>query len=291
MCITEFGINRLYYISLPGTTWSIGLKYTRAELELIKNVDLFQMFENGIRGGISGVFGDWYIESTNNIKILHIDMKNLYGFAMLQHLPMGSFQIFGKNSITESFLNKVLNTHDCSNIGLVLIVALKYPDIIKHKTKIFPFCPENKIINPDNFKEYMKEHVPQPYRPTTKLICDQTKKEYYIVQYRNLKFYLRMGMIISKVHRIVSFDQSPWLEKYIDYNTKKRAQADSDFKKDYHKNLICSFFGKTMEDVRNRIKVEFVENTDERTILGYQSRLDFDGIHKVIRIMIVIHLG
>ena len=87
-------------------------------------------------------------------------------------------------------------------------------------------------------------------------------------------------MIISKVHRIVSFHQSPWLERYIDYNTKKRAQADSDSKKDYHKNIICSFFGKTMEDVRNRIKVEFVKNTDERKILRYQSRLNFDGIHK-----------
>ena len=35
-----------------------------------------------------------------------------------------------------------------------------------------------------------------------------------------------------------------------------------------------------MEDVRNRIKVEFVKNTNERKILKYQSRLDFDGIHK-----------
>ena len=89
-----------------------------------------------------------------------------------------------------------------------------------------------------------------------------------------------MGLIISKVHRIVSFDQSPWLAKYIDYNTKKRAEADSDFMKDYYKNLICSFFGKTLEDVRNRIKVEFVKNTNERKILKYQSRLDFNGIHK-----------
>ena len=74
-------------------------------------------------------------------------------------------------------------------------------------------------------------------------------------------------MIISKVHRIVSFDQSPWLANYIDCNTQKRAQADSNFMKDYHKNLICSFFGKTMEDVRNRIKVESAKNTDERKIL------------------------
>ena len=278
---TEFGINPLYNISLPGTTWSNGLKYTKLELELIKNVDLFQMFENGIRGGgISGVFGDRFVESDNNTVILHVDMNNLYGFAMLFHLPTGNFQIYENNSITESFIKEVLNTHDCSNTGYVLIVDLIYPDNIKYKTKNFPFCPENKTINPVNFTEYMREHEPKPHRPTSKLISDQTNKEYYILHYRNLKFYLRMGMIIKKVHRIVSFDQSPWLAKYIDYNTKKRAEAKSDFMKDYHKNLICSFFGKTMEDVRNRIKIEFVKNTDERKILQFQSRLDFDGIHK-----------
>ena len=175
-------------------------------------------------------------------------------------------------------LNKV--THDFSNIGYVLIVDLIYPDNIKNNSINFAFCPQNKSINPDNYTEYMKEHEPKPNKPTGKLICDQIDKEYYIVHYRNLKFYIRMGMIIKKVHRIVSFDQSPWLAKYIDYNTKRRAEADSDFTKDYHKNLICSFFGKTMEDVRNRIKVEFVENTNERKILQFQSRLDFNGIHK-----------
>ena len=238
------------------------------------------MFESGIRGGLSGVFGARYIESDNNTVILHVDMNNLYGFAMLMYLPTGNFKIYENNSLTESFINKVLNTDDCSNTGYVLIVDLIYPDNIKYKSKNFPFCPENKSINPDNFTEYMKEHMPNLFKPTNKLICDQTNKEYYIVHYRNLKFYLRMGMIISKVHRIVSFDQSPWLKPYIDYNTNKRAQADSDFEKDYHKNLICSFFGKTMEDVRNRIEVEFVKNTNERKILQYQSRLDFDGIHK-----------
>ena len=35
-----------------------------------------------------------------------------------------------------------------------------------------------------------------------------------------------------------------------------------------------------MEDVRNTIGIEFVKNTDETKILGYQSRLYFDGIHK-----------
>ena len=175
--IWEFGINPLYHISLPGTTWSNGLRFTKVELELIKNADLFQMFENGIQGGLCGVFGDRYIESDNNTVILQVDMNNLYGFAMLQHLPKGNFQIYENNLITESFINRVLSTHDCSNIGYVLIIDLIYPDNIKYKSKNFPFCPENKTINPDNYTEYMKEHEPKPHRPTNKLICDQTNKE------------------------------------------------------------------------------------------------------------------
>ena len=101
------------------------------------------MFENGIRGGVKGIFGDLYIESNINIEILHIDKNNLYGFAMLQHLPKGNFQIYEKISITESFVNKVLNTHDCNEIGYVLIVHLIYPDNVKPKNKNFTFCPEN----------------------------------------------------------------------------------------------------------------------------------------------------
>ena len=53
------------------------LKYTKVDLELNKNVVLFQSFENVIRGGISGVFADRYIESNINIKISYIDTNNV----------------------------------------------------------------------------------------------------------------------------------------------------------------------------------------------------------------------
>ena len=65
-------------------------------------------------------------------------------------------------------------------------------------------------------------------------------------------------MIISKVHWIVSLDQSLWLAKYTDYNSKTTAETESDFIEDYHKGLNICFFGKTMEDVRNRLEIEFV---------------------------------
>ena len=70
------------------------------------------------------------------------------------------------------------------------------------------------------------------------------------------------------------------MEKYIEYNTKKSAEAVSDFNKDYHKGLSNSFFGKTLEDLRNNIRIEIAKNIDENTILRHQSGLDFNGIHK-----------
>ena len=35
-------------------------------------------------------------------------------------------------------------------------------------------------------------------------------KEKYVVHYSNLQFYLRQGMRLKKVHRVIEFDQEPW---------------------------------------------------------------------------------
>ena len=95
-----------------------------------------------------------------------------------------------------------------------------------------------------------------------------------------LKFYVRHGMIVDKVHEIISFRQSRWLEKYINFNTQKRNQAVKDFEKDFYKLRNNAFYGKTMENVRNCLKIKFVKKNDYREIIKQQSKLTFIGIHK-----------
>ena len=155
-----------------------------------------------------------------------------------------------------------------------------YPDNIKEKTKIFPFAPVNKKINPDNFNDYMKEIKPDTYIQTSKLICDWSDKINYLIHYRMLKFYIRHGKILNKVHNIISFKQSKWLEKYISFNTQKRNMSKNDFEKDFYKLLNNSFYGKTMENVKNRLKIKFIKKDDYREIIKQQSKLTFNGIHK-----------
>ena len=88
----EYGINPLYSFSAPGYTWKAGLKLTNIKLDFIKDKQLLLFLENNIRGGISSVMRDRFVESNENKQILHIDANNLYGWAMSQYLPTGTFE-------------------------------------------------------------------------------------------------------------------------------------------------------------------------------------------------------
>ena len=46
---------------------------------------------------------------------------------------------------------------------------------------------------------------PEKYKPTEKLIMDQTNKQRYFSNYRDLKFYLKHGIRIVKVHTVYKF--------------------------------------------------------------------------------------
>ena len=149
--VNEFDINPLYCGSLPGYTWQCGLKYTGINLQTLQDKDMILLLEDNIRGGISSVMGDRYIQWDENKEIFHIDANNLYGHSMSQPLPYDEIK-FDKNVELE----EILNTPDDSDIGYFIEADLKYPDNIKEKTKHFPIAPVNKKINPDDFSDYMK---------------------------------------------------------------------------------------------------------------------------------------
>ena len=99
-----------------------------------------------------------------------------------------------------------------------------------------------------------------------------------MIHYRMFKFYTKMGKKVTKLHTIYRFKQSLWLEKYINHNTQKRTKAKTNFEKNLYKLMNNAFFGKTLENVRERVNLEIIPQTNIDQIIRRQSKLSFKGI-------------
>jgi hypothetical protein len=91
-----------------------------------------------------------------------------------------------------------------------------------------------------------------------KLLTTFHKKENYVVYDLALKQAVAHSLKVTKVHKVLEFDQSPWLKSYIDNNTRRRQQARNAFEKAFFKLINNAVYGKTMENVRRRTDMELV---------------------------------
>ena len=103
-----------------------------------------------------------------------------------------------------------------------------------------------------------------------KLVPNLMNKNNYVIYYRNLQQYLELGMKLKKIHRILKFKQKDWMKPYIDFNTKKRKEAANEADKNHFKLLNNAVYGKTMENMRQRIKIRVVKNSQD--FIKYTSR-------------------
>ena len=97
---------------------------------------------------------------------------------------------------------------------------------------------------------------------SAKLVQTLHKKLNYTVHYITLKLYVELGLIVTKVHRVLKFRQSKWLEPYISLNTRMRKQSTNKFQESFYKLMNNSCYGKTLESKRNRVNVKLVRERE-----------------------------
>ena len=184
---------------------------------------------------------------------------------MSEYLPYKEFEWL-KN--VDKF--DVMSINKKSDVGYILEFDLKYPNELHND---YPLAPEKLIVTNDILSNYGK-NIADKYEikigDIKKLIPNLGNKTKYVIHYRNLQLHLSLGMKPAKIYRVLKFKQSNWMKKYIDCNTKKRMCATNDFEKDFFKLMINSVYGKTMENLRKRINVRFVNN--KKDFLKYTSK-------------------
>ncbi|CAP20865.2 Protein CBG24201 [Caenorhabditis briggsae] len=123
---------------------------------------------------------------------------------------------------------------------------------------------------------------------TNKLINDFSPKRNYVIHYKALLQVLDHGLILKKIHRVITFKESNWLSSYIELNTNLRKNAKNDFEKDFFKLMNNSVFGKTMENVRNRVDVKVVSNMDK--VMKLAASNNFKQRHIINENMILVEM-
>ena len=264
MCLQKYGLDACHFFSSPGLSWTACLKMTGVCLELLTDIDMINFFEKGTRGGISQISNRYkrannpllgekfYDKSSVSSFISYLDMNNLYGLAMSKPIATGGFRFLNKDEIQQL---DILSTPKDSSIGYVCEVSLEYPKELHDRHSDYPLAPEKKIIKDQDLSPYAKrlwkamhgrketDELP-PRAKVEKLITSLNDKEKYILHYHNLQLYIQLGMRIQQIHRVLEFNQEPWMKPYIEFNTVQRKQATSLFQKNFYKLMNCSVFGK-----------------------------------------------
>ena len=251
LCLKNYGLDPVYYYTAPGLAWDAMLKMTKINLELLSDVDKLLMIEKGIRGGISiisnryGKANNKYMKDYNKKEaskyLMYVDANNLYGCAMSQKLPVHSFEWLTDREIKNLFKVQVVQFWE--RTPCILEVDLEYPEELHDLHNDYPLCPERVECD----------------KGVKKLIPNLRHKNNYVVHYKTLMQYLNLGMELKKIHRGIRFIECDFLKPYIDMNTNLRTKAKNNFEKDFFKLMNNSVFGKTMENIRNRVNIKLVD--------------------------------
>ena len=249
-CHKIYKIDPAHCYTAPSLAFNAMLKTVKRPLPLLTDYNKLLMIESGIRGGFCNVSkrhvvaSNRYTSRDPNIDglpenyLLYIDANNLYGWSMSQYFPDGNFE-WVKTSNLFSLRNKIPTHPDDAAYGYILEVDLEIPNHLHDKFSDFPLCPENLATT-------SKKNGPR------KLIASLHKKTRYVLHYAYLKTVLEQGVRLVKVHRAISFTQSPWMRNYIMLNTELRKKSTNEFEKNFYKLMVNSVYGKTMENVRSR---------------------------------------
>ncbi len=162
---------------------------------------------------------------------------------MCQPLPTNGFEWMTDEELT--------NWRD---IPCILEVDLEYPDKLHND---LPLALEHVMVG-----------------KVEKLIPNLNDKTKYVIHRRALKQYISMGLKVTKIHRGVKFEESPWLAEYIEKNTDLQKKTTTKSGKNFFKLMNNVVYGKTMEKKRDHVNIKLVTNENSLTKLVKKSQFE-----------------
>lgn len=205
---------------------------------------------------------------------------------MSKPMPVSDFRWLSEEEIK---VIKWENTTEDQEYGYIVECDLIYPQKLHNSHNSFPLAPESAKITSANLSPYAQGiynyitiiiyihicilyfiigcheilHPAVKNYSSTKLTATFNKRIKYTTHYINLKLYLRLGLKIVKIRRVLAFKQSVFLKDYIDKCTELRKQSTNAFSKSLWKLFANAVFGKFIECTREYLNVKIAINGEK----------------------------
>lgn len=200
----------------------------------------------------------------------------------MMKLPLGGLRWLNEGELEDFDINQIdLDGED----GYILECDLHYPTDLHAKHQHLPLAPEFLEIDEDHLSKYSKEALFDCDNTTkyksTKLLTHFHDRKNYVVHGKNLKLYLDLGLKLKKIRKGLTFKQEAFIAPYIEKCTAARKKASSKFIMDQFKKLANVIYGKTIENIRDYMKVSLhtVKNNAAQAVSSPNFK-SFSIIHK-----------
>ena len=261
------GLDPLYSWSSPGFSWNCAMYSSKMELEYVKDLDILNMLQEGIRGGPTLVCDriatannedlgpDWPFDPSKPRKrLVYQDLNSLYPFTMLSPLPYKDFKMMTRREIERVNIDDLTGE---DGKGYIFSVDLDYPEHLHNAHDDLPLAVEKRKIRIDEISP-TQEHLIELYNKVIskplggeKLVMTLYPKQNYVVYYKTLQFYLKHGLVLKKIHKGFSFSETYVFRDYIAGNLEARKNTKSELVNSLYKLLSNSLFGRTLMNSKN----------------------------------------
>jgi hypothetical protein len=269
---STYGLDPYYTFSAARYSWDAAFYMTKSSVQLVTCSKIRKIIDDGIMGGLSFVskricqsntpqYGS-YDPKKPQTELLFCDQNSQYSWSMRQYLPVSNYEFMTSSELAAFDYH---NQEEDTGIGFIFCVSVMYPPVCQDLLDI-PIIPTHDKIHITDLSskqiEYMSTH------PNSKNVLKNEKrllltfypKDNIPCYYKNLKFWLKNGIVLRKVHCGIRFKEEKIFRKYIDKNIslrKNAAQSNERDKANYFKYLNNVIAGRCQLDKTSYDRAEF----------------------------------
>lgn len=138
--------------------------------------------------------------------INYLDANNLCGWAMCRALTKSGFR-WKKDLPTKE---EILEKEEKAETEWILEIDLEYSRELRKEHNSYPLAPEKLKVKKEwmsNYQKSLMENLGTKALKCEKLLLTLHDKNRYVLHYCNLQFYLKQGMKLKQVHKVLEFEQ------------------------------------------------------------------------------------